>query len=160
MDNELSNRLVLRRYTQRDISSMVEQTEVFCKTHPFYRRVPFKREKLTWLLENNLTNMLFCCFIITDIDEVVAGMAAMLTGYAMSEEQFAEDIFFFVRPEYRNGRALDMLLDGYIRWAHDRKVFDVRASYTGGKSDVAMDKIMSKHGLDRFGTLYSKIVER
>lgn len=158
MDNELSNRLVLRRYRVEDIPNMVDQTEMFCKTHPFYKRVPFKREKLTWLLNNNLTNMLFCCFVVFDVDEIIGGMAAMLTGYGMSDKLFSEDIFFFIKPEYRNGRALDMLLEAYIEWAKDRKVFDVRASYTGGKNDEAMDRIMKKHGLERFGTLYSRIL--
>jgi hypothetical protein len=158
VDNERSNRLVLRRYTEADIPLMVDETELFCKTHPFYRRLPFQRDKLEFILNNNITNMLFCCFLVADVDNVIAGMAATIAQYAIADRSYSEDIFFFVKPEYRNGRALDMLLEGYISWAHDRKVFDVRASYTGGKSDIAMDKIMSKHGMDRFGTLYAKII--
>ena len=152
-------RIVVRRYTEDDIQEMVKSTAEFCAVHPFYKTIPFSSEKLTSVLQKNITNTLFFCDVATLNDRIIAGLAAMLTGYAMSETYFSEDIIGYVIPSARGGIAIYRLIDEYVKWSIERRVHDMRISYTGDKEDE-FKKLMARHGFVLFGSLYTRNGEK
>jgi hypothetical protein len=82
-------------------------------------------------------------------------MAAMTTGYAMSDNIYTSDIFHFVKSEYRGSLAFPMLIGAYIQWAQSVGAFNATLSYTGEKEE-ALTRVLKKWGFDHFGALYVK----
>ncbi len=146
----------MRRYTLKDIPEMVRQMSDFCAKHEFYKTIPFSSERLTYVLNHNLTNtMMYCNVCEADNHELIAGFAAMTTGYAMSNAVFSEDIIGYVREGYRTGYAFEQLLQGYVDWATLRRVHDIRLTYTGDKTE-GFSRLVQRLGFRKFGTMYAK----
>jgi hypothetical protein len=133
----------------------------FCAQHPHYSKIPFSREKLRHILSYNLSNAKMFCEIVwkgaagAATSERIAGMAGMTTGYAMSDNIFSQDIFHFVKPEYRGSMAFPMLIGAYIQWSQSVGALNATLSYTGEKEE-ALTRVLKKWGFDHFGTLYVK----
>jgi hypothetical protein len=147
--------LKLQRYQLSDIPEMVDATEEFCRGHPFYSGVPFSRRKLATLLEDNIDNKKMFCELVWKGGDRIAGMAGMVSGYAMSEERFTQDIFHFVKEEYRGSVAFPMLIGAYIQWSQSMGAWNAVLSYTGEKV-APLTRILKKWGFEHFGETYTK----
>lgn len=152
-------RLILRRYAKEDIAYMIKRTKEFCLQHPLYATVPFSDARLEFMLNSNVTNMLFYCMVVEQINDdgtkqLIAGMGAMLCSFAMSEAKYSDDIFLFVVPEARTYGAAGQLIDAYAQWAMDRKAVIIRITYTAMLNPEGFTKLMERHKFVQSGLMF------
>jgi len=149
----------IRRYTVEDVPIIVHNIEVYCANHPFYKTLKFSREKLIWVLDQNKDNEDFYANLaVHPSDGPVAGLGAMTSGYAISQERYSQDIFQFVKNEYRDGKAWNMLITDFVNWSASKGLHNAQLSFTDRSRDAVLARALERWGFTYLGPKYIKVL--
>ena len=99
--------LRIRRYERADIPGIIE----FAKTDD---TETISEKRLTFVLNNNITNQLMYAGIVTELGDIVGVLLATLVYPIINEELHASPQLFVVSPDH--GEAEAMLKDDYRDW--------------------------------------------
>ena len=146
----------LRRYRESDIPEILTRLEEYLSsTH--YRRIPFSKKRLTQLLKANTRNDLFFGHIAVDEDgKIVGGLTAYLVQYIFADEVFADEMCFFILPEYRSLKLAREFIKSYVEWAKRRNAKEIRMTTTSGLQSEEYAKFLEAMGFAKLGTYHGK----
>lgn len=145
----------MRPYQVKDIEFITEMCMNSIPDLPNYKGTNPSRERIRFLLQNNLTNAMFLCLIVVDpeTDRPVGGIAAWAAPMMLGTEIVTQDVYLYVKPEWRSLKALRMLLRGYVEWGQARGATLIQGSFTSG-IDNRFGAILEREGFVPVGTLY------
>ena len=124
--------IITRTLERSDIAAFVDGCERLHAESRF-AHMHFDREDMKALIETGLiVPEYFFCEVITDDGQFAGALFASINKSFFGRDKWAQDILFFVLPEYR-GRcvsALRRLGAHYQAWAQERgaKVIDLKAA--------------------------------
>lgn len=137
-----------------DIPAVVELIAQEVPALHAYQGLSVSKKRIEYVLENNLTNASFMCVLAIGGGKVVGGVAAMVTMLAFSIDAVAQDLFFFVKPEWRSLYTANQLIDRYVTWARARRAVLITASHTAGVESERMEKLLTRRGFEVVGQNY------
>lgn len=151
----MTEKVEFRILTAEMIPAVVEMVAKAVPELPAYKNMRVSRERIEFVLRNNLNNALFFCLIACDSHGVPhGGIAGMVTMTSFSMDMVANDIFFYVEEEYRSLHAANHLFAAYTKWAQARKCVLIMASHRSGERGDAIGRILQRHGYVPVGTNY------
>lgn len=110
---------------------------------------------------NCISSKLGCCFVADDSDGVPAGFILGVADTPFySDERFATDLAFYVRPEARSLGA--WLATRFLRWARSVPgVTDISMAISSGMGDVdRIGHMYERLGMKRVGGLYTMRIQK
>lgn len=105
---------------------------------------------------NCIASKLGCCFVAVNSDDVPEGFILGVADTPFySDERFATDLAFYVRPQARSAGA--WLALRFVRWARSvRGVTDISMAISSGMGDVErIGRMYERMGMRRVGGLYT-----
>lgn len=87
-------------------------------------------------------------------EEVVGFLTATVGEYYFGRDLAATAMTFYVRTEYRGGRAAVKLLHGLRNWARNRGVHEIHINVTSGVHMARTDRLMKHLGFELLGGNY------
>lgn len=148
---------MIRAASSDDIPELVAMAAAMHAESPVYRSVPFVSEDMAAFLMVRLENDMGRIFIYIK-DGAIAGMVGgMLVPFMFNfSEGFAADFGFYVRPEYRGGRILWLLLLEFETWARERGFKRFKLGESTGVASEIVGQLLNKLGYNQSGTVFSK----
>lgn len=144
-----------RAYQPEDIEQIVDIVVRELPGLPNYRDVVPARDRIHYLMANNLTNAQFMCTVLVTSDEqVVGGIAGYCTPAMFSWETVAQDVFLWIDPQHRSLLNAEALIKAYTNWAKARNAKIITGSFTSGYEPALMDKMLRRIGFEYVGNLY------
>lgn len=150
-------------YTAADVDDMVEAIGVGLQELPLYCQSEYDADRVRLTLLANLTQdarsaMSFVCFVLCDPDtnKTVGGVALYaLPGY-VTRDIFVNDIFFYVKPEWRTLRNATKLVLAGKDWGLMRgaKPFHIRYTVTNTYKLEGLGKLLARLDFVPIGAIY------
>lgn len=146
----------LRRYTEADIPDLVEAACQYVPMLPNYRGVSVDRTRVEFILRNNVNNdaVISVFILVNEENQLVGGIMAYCVQLLFSWELVTNDIFLYIKPEYRSIVNLQKLSCAYRDWAIARGAKLIQASHTGGLHEEGMERYLKSMGFEPVGKLY------
>lgn len=149
---------MIRRYGVEDIPQMLDAVGVFLGKSETYKRTHYKRDKLRYMLEQNVRNNRFFCNVgIEDVEGkevVIGGLCAQVHEYTFSKEIYAADHIFYITEDRRGLRLATDLVEGYVEWAKKRGARECRLANSTGYKVEAYGKLCERLGFTNLGPIY------
>lgn len=145
----------MRPYTLDDIPFLIAGAQKYVPQLPNYTNIIVSEKRLDYVLRNNLGNAsYFQCWVLVDNNtgELVGAVAGYCVMAIISFDLVANDIFLFVKEEWRSLRNCVMLMVAYKDWAKARGAKLIMSTHTGGYEPELMDKLMIRQGYMRAGS--------
>lgn len=154
--------LTLRAYKQGDVPHMIDIIMEYVPQLPNYKKFTMNRDRIEYVLRHNIDNAnAFGCWVLCDIHDVVqGGVAGYCVMSLLSLDFVADDVFFFIMPQFRNLRHANMLIQVYKDWAISHNAKLIRASHTGGsyregsKEQAMFDELLNRQGFRPVGKIF------
>jgi GNAT superfamily N-acetyltransferase len=154
--------LNLRLYEKRDIPRVVDLVMLAIPQLPNYSMITPVPERIQYVLEHQIGNGLaFGGWVLCDSHDVVQGFGgAWCVQSLMSYDYVADDVFFWIAPEYRTYRNADKLYKVMVDWARSKGAKLIRASHTGGsfppdsREGKLYDALLKRQGFRNIGNIY------
>jgi len=143
----------VRLMEERDISRLVEMgAQAHAESE--YRLINYDREKATSLCRRALVGNGVVCLVCCRDEAILGVLVAEAYEPYFSHERVASDLFVYVLPEHRGGRAFVLLVWSYIGWAKriSAKLIFLRTS-TGIKPKQTSD-LYRRLGFAEIGGIY------
>lgn len=150
-----SGAIVIRRYTEEDISNLVLYIGAHLASSPNYAHMGYSKFKMAKFLQNNLTNSFMFCNLATQDGNILAGLCAKANQFLFSEEVIVEDLLLYHRPEYRAVRCIDGLIKSFVEWAKDRYPKRIFLRQTTNLNNDAFARLVGRHGFREVGRMYA-----
>lgn len=97
--------LKVRRYVTSDIPKILDL-------------IGEPKDRIKFILENNVRNNLVFCDVLINISELVGFMISKIDSSA--SDLVARSIAFYVAPDFRVAEYVNGLVDSYETWARER----------------------------------------
>jgi len=121
-----------------------------------YSKTSYNRERALLAIYGNIIADHQCMFVYRRDDKVVGIYAGYITNWILSDELVAQDMTWFVLPEYRKGRAAIALLKAFEQWAISKGASSIcPGSMTGGAID-RIRKLYERLGYKTIGYNFRK----
>jgi len=154
--------LTLRALRIEDIPQMVQLAVEGLPQLPNYRMITPVPERIEYLLRNNIQNAASTqIWVMCDAHTVIqGGGGGWCVPNLLSYDMVADDIFMWIRPEYRTFKSSALLIRTYLDWAKARGAKLIRASHTGGswpkgsKEEKMFSLLLQKFGFKEGGTIF------
>lgn len=111
-------------------------------------------EKLRKFFLNQLNSPLAACFLVAHkSDGIVVGMlVGFVTELFFSHQLVAQDIVFFVLPEFRGTSTAVRLLTVFRKWAENRKAQELNVNMSAAIDMLRFERFMTHMGFSKCGT--------
>jgi hypothetical protein len=112
-----SNGLKVRRYVSSDIPAIVKlAAQAYGNVDP-----PFSAKRLSFILNNNLTNALMHANVLVDYGEIVGVLIGTLATPLNSDQLVTQQGYFHIADEYKTPENIAAMKLKYNQWADLRK---------------------------------------
>jgi hypothetical protein len=152
------DRTTIRCMRADDMTNVLDHIVTGVKELPHYKGVRIDRDRVEFLLKQQLTSKDESAFwirlLVNEKDEPIGGAAAYCVTLLLSWEKMCNDVFLYVAPEWRTLGNVMKIINAYKKWALARKPAIIGASHTGGYKREAMDRLLNGAGFREVGTLY------
>lgn len=125
---------------------MLALGRVMHKESPQYQRYDFNERKASFGLERFVEHPNF--FVAVDGTPVHAMLIGGVNNVWWADERAADDILFYVHPDYRGGSSARRLLAAYVKWARNAGVRDdaIRVTLSTGVEPEKTSKFLKRVG--------------
>lgn len=121
---------------------------------PTYGGYVFEIEKAKDFLEHFLSEPdEYCIFIHKEGGGMIVGQCA---AQWFTSEKEAFDLFIYVKPDYRKGRAAVRLIQAYEKWADKMGAKRTGIGTTSGINIESTDRLYRSMNYKKYGYLYYK----
>lgn len=97
----------VRRYVTSDIPKILDL-------------IKGPRDRIKFILENNVRNSLVFCNVMIDFGDLVGVLLAKLDG-----ETIGRGEVFYISPEYRQEEDINEFIESYLNWGRERNAMYV-----------------------------------
>ena len=148
----------IRDATHDDVLDTVLAVKQFCKEIPHPAWHKFNTNKVNNLITQLIEIDQGFVKIVTNDDEVVGALVAVISDIPINDLVFAQELMFWIDPEHRIGRTALKLVDEYVEWATSKGCNFIRLSeldnVLGGKAGL----LFKRKGFEPLETAYVKEV--
>lgn len=114
--------LKVRRYVSSDIGQILE----LARRASIDARVPFRAERLKFILDNNVKNLLIGIFVLVELSDIVGVLIVQMRKSVMNDDMMAYDEIFHLAPGYQDG--INLIYHEYKDWARERGCSEIKMS--------------------------------
>ncbi|GAA4647919.1 hypothetical protein GCM10023116_01810 [Kistimonas scapharcae] len=143
---------VIRRMEVADVRRVVEMGHSL-RNESRYAEYDFNFDRATDFVARHVSSDTYAGFLLEVEGEIVGVLLAYSTYIYFGHDVVAQESAFFIEPEYRGKKYLELLVNAYLKWAHKQ---GAKCAYLGVTTGVNEDRTVAsleKHGFHRFGSL-------
>lgn len=139
--------------------------EMFAELHaesPVMKLFEYNEERVKRMIAASVMHPDHVCgFACVDFtNQSIVGLVIGSLGITyFSDEQVANDIVLYMRPEYRNEFVAKHLIDAYISWAKRHKIEKMFFSHLSGIAPDKMGKTLKALGWKSVGPQFMRVIE-
>lgn len=85
--------------------------------------------------------------------DILGFIAGQLSRSLIGPDVVAEEVAFYVRPEYRGGRTAVLLARDFSRWAVQHDARRIVMGNAAGMNDKAYTKLLKRFGFQQMGSI-------
>lgn len=149
---------MIRRFRTEDIPEMLDVIHEFLGKSGNYKRIKFHRDKVRYMLSQNVNNSRFFCNVgvemVNDDEKIIGGLCAQVFEYSFSKEIYTADHLFYITEDRRGLRLATDLVEGYVEWAKKRGARECRLANSTGYKVEAYGKLCERLGFENLGPMY------
>lgn len=148
--------MIIRDASLDDIQQLVALGEAFHQESMF-SRIPFKREKVTQLLESlvkDIQNKKIFFKVCIKEQTVYGGLIGFLSNYFFSDAYAANDLGLFILPDKRGSFAAAKLLKLFQEWGHQTGAMEVCMGVSTGIHAARTGKFYEAMKFQHVGGIY------
>lgn len=152
----MSDKVIMRPFALADIPQITALVKKYLPELPHYKHIKVAEDRLSYLLTHNhgRDSYFQCWVLVNEREQIVGGIAAYCTNGMVTWDLIANDVFFFIIPEYRNLERANKLVKAYKTWAIARGAVLILGSVQSGYKPEEFDIFMRRLDFIPCGTLY------
>lgn len=148
---------MIRVLTEGDIPQALELARAMHSEAPVYNHYDFSEEKVLRLFEVFMTNPDWFAVVAEHEGKLIGFIGVVIVPVFFGNDNFIEDISFYVTPKYRGTSAALRLVKTVEAWGIERGVKLIRFGVTTGVNNASTGSFFVKLGYEQTGQLYSKL---
>ena len=150
---------MIRDYDQNDYDQVLSLMKAM-HLDSQYKVHEFDEDSIKFYMDYVLKNDGF--FKVVERDgKIVGGAMAMITPYFFSTDRMANDLGFYILPEYRKGRDGLALFKQYIEWGKEKGVYEVQIGgsyYFDSNEHESLKKLLVALGFKPSGEVFKRVL--
>ena len=131
----------------------------FWEETPVFNKYEWNSEKAFEFAQHVVDNDNACMYIAYIKEEPVGLIIGEIVDFYFSKAKFLKDMFIYVRPEHRGGKAAYLLMKEYLKFGEKKNVDDTFFQVSAGIDNEKSVEFLGKFGFTvmSYGLIKEKV---